>query len=191
MHSARNGQAAGPGRRSGSCSRPVSSTSLILVNAYDHLVSMGRLLGADGSMSLYAHTTLSRSVCEAAVRHAWLLDASLDYEERITRSAAALIANTENRLKGAGDAPERNMGAQLKQVLVDHCTAEDRQVRDLIGRAGTDLVTDSRGRKTARVELRGTAVKVPVKLDIGPLMAKLLPVPRTTPRTAAVHRCPR
>lgn len=46
---------------------------LMLVNAYDHLVSMGRLLGNDGAMSLYAHTTLSRSVCEAAVRHAWLL----------------------------------------------------------------------------------------------------------------------
>jgi hypothetical protein len=66
---------------------------LTLVNAYDHLTSMGRLLGSDGAMSLYAHTTLSRSVCEAAVRHAWLLDASLSYEERITRSAAMLIAN--------------------------------------------------------------------------------------------------
>jgi hypothetical protein len=43
---------------------------LILVNAYDHVVSKGRLLGADGSMSLYAHTTLPRSVREAAVRHA-------------------------------------------------------------------------------------------------------------------------
>jgi hypothetical protein len=47
---------------------------LMLVNAYDHLVSMGRLLGSDGAMSLYAHTSVSRSVCEAAVRHAWLLD---------------------------------------------------------------------------------------------------------------------
>lgn len=148
---------------------------LILVNAYDHLVSMGRLLGADGAMSLYAHTTLSRSVCEAAVRHAWLLDASLGYEERITRSASALITNTENRLKGIRDAPERNMGAQMKQMLVDNCTAEDRQVREIINRAGMDLVPEARGRKTARVELRGTAVKVPVKLDIGPLMAKLLP----------------
>ena len=148
---------------------------LILVNAYDHLVSMGRLLGTDGSMSLYAHTTLSRSVCEAAVRHAWLLGASLSYEERITRSAAMLIASTENRLKGVRDAPERNMGAQIKQMLVDNCTAEDEQVRQLIGQAGMDLVPEARGRKTARIELRGTAVKAPVKLDIGPLMAELLP----------------
>lgn len=43
---------------------------LMLVNAYGHLVSMGRLLGSDRAMSLFAHVTLSRSVCEAAVRHA-------------------------------------------------------------------------------------------------------------------------
>jgi hypothetical protein len=42
---------------------------LMLVNAYDHLVWMGRLLGSDGAMSLYAHTTLSRSVCEVAARY--------------------------------------------------------------------------------------------------------------------------
>jgi hypothetical protein len=148
---------------------------LILVNAYDHLVSVGRLLGTDGPMSLYAHTTLSRTVCEAAVRHAWLLDASLSYDDRITRSTATLIANTENRLKGVRDAPERNMGAQRQQMLVDNCTAEDEQVRQLIGQAEMDLIPEARGRKTARIELRGTAAKAPVKLDIGPLMAELLP----------------
>ena len=69
----------------------------MLVNAYDHLVSMGRLLGSDGAMSLYAHTTLSRSVCEAAVRHAWLLDPSISYEQRITRSAS-LSKDSERRV---------------------------------------------------------------------------------------------
>ncbi len=59
---------------------------LMLVNAYDHLASMGRLLGSDGAMSLYAHTTLSRSVCEAAVRHAWLLDPSITYSSSPARA---------------------------------------------------------------------------------------------------------
>jgi hypothetical protein len=59
----------------------------MLVNAYDHLVSMGRLLGSDGAMSFYAHTTLSRSACEAAVRHAWLLDPSRNYANRPRRPA--------------------------------------------------------------------------------------------------------
>lgn len=148
---------------------------LTLVNAYDHLVSMGRLLGSDGAMSLYARTTLSRSVCEAAVRHAWLLDPSISYEERITRSAAMLLANAENRLAGAREIPDRNLGADTVQMLVSNCAAECDQVCKLIARAGMDLASDRTGRKTARVELCDPAVKVPVKLDIGSLMAALLP----------------
>jgi len=77
---------------------------LIYVNGHDHLTSMSRLLGSDGGMSLFAHVTLSRSVCEAAVRHSWLLDPSISYEERITRSAAMLSYNIGNRLKGARQA---------------------------------------------------------------------------------------
>jgi hypothetical protein len=38
-----------------------------------------------------------------------------------------------------------------------------------------DLVPDARGRKTARVELRGSEVKAAVKLDITQLMAARLP----------------
>lgn len=148
---------------------------LMLVNAYDHLVSMGRLLGSDGAMSLYAHTTLSRSVCEAAVRHAWLLDPSISYEERITRSAAMLVANAENRLAGAKEIPARNLDPSTVQKLIDNCAAEYDQVRKLVDRAGMDLARDRAGKKTARVELRSPAVKVPVKLEIGPLMASLLP----------------
>jgi hypothetical protein len=148
---------------------------LMLVNAYDHLVSMGRLLGSDGAMSLYAHTTLSRSVCEAAVRHAWLLDPSISYEQRITRSAAMLFANAENRLTGARQIPARNLGTSTVQRLIDNCAAEYDQVCRLIDRAGIDLTLDRNGKKIAGLELRSPAVKVPVKLDIGPLISSLLP----------------
>jgi hypothetical protein len=148
---------------------------LMFVNAYDHLVSMGRLLGSDGAMSLYAHTTLSRSVCEAAVRHAWLLDPSISYEQRITRSAAMLFANAENRLTGARQIPARNLGTSTVQRLIDNCAAEYDQVCRLIDQAGMDLALDRNGKKIAGVELRSPAVKVPVKLDIGPLISSLLP----------------
>jgi hypothetical protein len=148
---------------------------LMLVNAYDHLVSMGRLLGSDGAMSLYAHTTLSRSVCEAAVRHAWLLDPSISYEERVTRSAAMLVANAENRLAGAREIPTHNLGASTVHMLIGNCAAEYDQIRKLIDRAGMDLSLDRAGKRIARVELRSPFVKVPVKLDIGPLMTSLLP----------------
>jgi hypothetical protein len=147
---------------------------LMLINAYDHLISMGRLLGSDGAITLYAHTTLSRSVCEAAVRHAWLLDPSIGYKERITRSAAMLVANAENRLTGAREVPARNLGASTVPRLIDNCAAEYDQVRRLLDRAGMDIALDRAAKKAARVELRSPVVKVPVKLDIGPLMASLL-----------------
>lgn len=49
-----------------------------------------------------------------------LLGASLSYEEWVTRSAAGLIASTENRLKGVKDAQERNMGALMKRSSIMH-----------------------------------------------------------------------
>jgi hypothetical protein len=42
------------------------------------------------------------------------------------------------------------MGAQMKQALVDNCTAEDRRARELTDRAGMDLVPEARGRKEPR-----------------------------------------
>lgn len=151
-------------------------SNLILISAYDHMVSMARLLGSDGAMSLYAHTTLSRSVCEAAVRHAWLLDASISYEERITRSAAMLYADAEGLLNSGSNI--RNLVPDLDtktaKKLTGRSDAEYDQVCKLIRRAGMDLATGRTG-KIARIELRNTTVKVPVKLNIGPLMATLLP----------------
>ena len=80
-------------------------------------------------MSLYAHTTLSRSVCEAAIRHAWLLNPSISYEQRITRNAAMLFANAENQLTGVRQIPALNLGASTVQRFIDNCAAECDQVR--------------------------------------------------------------
>jgi len=147
---------------------------LMFVNAYDHLVSMGRLLGSDGAMSMFAHVTLSRSVCEAAVRHAWLLDPAISYEERTTRSAAVLFGNVENRLKGARESLA-NLDVRIANPIIDKCAAEYEQICRHISRAGMDLARDRNGKKIVRVELNNTDVKVPIKLDIGPLVLALLP----------------
>jgi hypothetical protein len=48
--------------------------SLIYANAWDHLISLARVLGGDGAMPLFSQASLSRVVCEAAVRFAWLMD---------------------------------------------------------------------------------------------------------------------
>ncbi len=52
----------------------VHQAVLIHINAYDHLLTLGRALGSDGAMTLFSHVSLSRVVCEAAVRFAWILD---------------------------------------------------------------------------------------------------------------------
>ncbi|HTU74090.1 MAG TPA: hypothetical protein VMG38_11290 [Trebonia sp.] len=148
---------------------------LIYVNGHDHLTSMGRLLGGDGAMSLYAHVTLSRSVCEAAVRHAWLLDPSISYGERITRSAAMLSYNIGNRLKGARQGLGRGADSRIAQPIIAKCAAEFDDIHELIQHAGLDVVYDRNGHDVASVKLPGTGVKVPVKFETGPLMEELLP----------------
>jgi hypothetical protein len=147
---------------------------LIYVNAHDHLTSMARLLGSDGAMSLYAHTTMSRSVCEAAVRHAWLLDPSISYEKRITRSAAMLYYGAKNKLRGAAQGLSQPSAAAIKPLIVGKCEAELNQACALIDRAGMDLGLDRWGRDVARIELHGSDVKVPVDFKTGTFTEELL-----------------
>jgi len=148
---------------------------LMFVNAYDHLVTMGRALGSDGTVSLYAHTTLSRAVCEAAVRVAWLLDSAVSYEMRLARSAAGLLASAESRVQGASAIPVKHLGAEQRQSLI----AASEEVRDkairVIESAGFRRNMNKPGNKVASIELPVAHVKVPIKLDITSLMSELLP----------------
>jgi hypothetical protein len=146
---------------------------LTYVNAFDHLSSMARLLGSDGAMSLYAHTTLSRSVAEASVRHAWLLDPSISYEERITRYAVVTYYGAENKLKGAKQSLVR-APQQIRDSLTSKASTELDQVRALINQAGMDFVLDKKGRNVARIKLSGSGVSTPIKFETGPLMEELL-----------------
>ncbi len=118
---------------------------LTYVNAHDHLSSMARLLGSDGAMSLYAHTTLSRSVAEAAVRHAWLLDPSISYEQRITRYAAVTYYGAENKLKGARQSLVR-APQQVRESLINKASDEFDQVRTLINQEGWISVLIAKGK---------------------------------------------
>lgn len=147
---------------------------LIFVNAHDHLASMARLLGSDGAMSLYAHTTMSRSVCEAAARVAWLLDPAISYEERITRSAAMAYSGAQNKLKGARQGLTGPWDASVRDLIVGKVEAEFRRNRELIDRAGMDLGLGRKGKEVVRIELRGSDIKVPVDFRTGPIMEELL-----------------
>ena len=148
---------------------------LIYVNGHDHLTSMARLLGSDGAMSLYAHVTVSRSVCEAAVRHAWLLDPYISYGERITRGAAMLSYNVGNRLRGARQGLGRSLDSRVAQPIIAKCAAESEEILELIQHAGLDVIYDRNGRDITGIKLPETGVKVPVRFETGPLMEEFLP----------------
>lgn len=77
-------------------------THLILVNAFDHATSVGRLLGGDGAMPVFSHLTDARVACEAAVRFAWIIAPGISSEERIMRGAVSLLVSAEEQLKGLG-----------------------------------------------------------------------------------------
>jgi hypothetical protein len=148
---------------------------LICVNAYDHLLTLARALGSDGAMTLYAHSSLSRVVSEAAVRFAWILDSDIGSDERIMRGAVALLVSADERLRGVMSIPAANFDARLRQMMIDSCTSERESAWALISGTGIRLVRSGDGKKIARLELDTPKVRVPVKLDITDLMTKLLP----------------
>jgi hypothetical protein len=142
---------------------------LVYANAYDHLHTLGRVLGGDGSMPLFSHATASRVICEAAVRFAWQLDPGVSSDERIVRGAVAILDSEEQRLKGATRLPTT---FRLRQPLVDRSAGELDQARRIITAAGIGLVHSRDGKSVARLELG--SVSVPMKLDITGLTSGLL-----------------
>jgi hypothetical protein len=87
---------------------------LIYVNSYDPLLTLAKALGGDGAMPLFSHASLSRVICEAAIRFAWLTDPGVSSEERIMRGAAALYDSAGERSKGsAGSRPNAPASAPV------------------------------------------------------------------------------
>jgi hypothetical protein len=140
-------------------------------NAVDHLLTMARSLGSDGQMSALAPTSLSRVVCEAAVRVNWLLDTAVSFEERITRGAAALYSSGLNELKAANEmaaGPEQVKAVALAQKMLDG-------LGDWLDKAQVDRVLDRNQRNVATLQIPSAGVKVPVELKVGPEMKSRLP----------------
>lgn len=148
---------------------------LIYVNAYDHLLTLSRILGADGAMPLFSHASVSRVVCEAAVRFAWLMDPDVSSEERLVRGAAALFVSEGERLKGVQALPAERFDARVHRQMVDQCIADRDGLLKLIAGAGLTFGYSQDGKTKVRLELTSPKVSVPLKINVTKLMAELLP----------------
>ncbi len=148
---------------------------LILVNAFDAVTSLGRLLGGDGAMPVFSHMTESRVACEAAVRFAWMIDPVVTSEERVMRGAVGLLVSAEEQLKGLRRVPAGRFPREVLQRMIDNCSLESHRVEQLIAAAGIRPARSRDQQKIARLELDSPRVSVPVKLDVTEKMAELLP----------------
>ena len=148
---------------------------LISANAYDHLLTLARVLGGDGAMPLFAHASLSRVICEAAVRFAWIMDPGIASEERIVRGAVALFISADERFKGVRRLPGERFDRLVLRQMIDSCTAERDAVQELITAAGLTFGYSQNGKTKARIDLESPKVSVPLKINVAELMAELLP----------------
>jgi hypothetical protein len=137
-------------------------------------VTLGRVLGGDGAMPLFSHQSVSRVVCEAAVRFAWLMDPEINSEERTVRGAALLYDSADQRLKGAQRLSAQDLGQQVFQGLLDNCTAELNEAEKLIAGAGLTFGYSRDGKRRSRLELASADISVPLQLIVTELMAGLL-----------------
>jgi hypothetical protein len=103
--------------------------ALIYVNAWDHLITLARVLGGDGAMPLFSQASLSRVVCEAAVRFAWLMDPDISSAKRLARGAVALHLSAEERSKGMRALPADRFDPRIFQQMLDSCSQERESIR--------------------------------------------------------------
>lgn len=148
---------------------------LIYVNSYDHLLTLARDLGGDGAMPLFSHASLSRVICEAAVRFAWLMDPGISSEERIMRGAAALYHSADQRSKAFRKLPPERFDQRTYNHMLDSCTKERNDVQKLIADAGLTFGYSRDGKTETRLELESSEISVPLKINVSELMAELLP----------------
>jgi hypothetical protein len=148
---------------------------LIYVNAYDHLLTLARDLGGDGAMPLFSHASLSRVICEAAVRFAWLMDPDISSEERIMRGAAALYYSGDERFKAVRRLPLERFDPRIYKHMLDSCTAERNDIEKLVADAGLTFGYSRDGKTRSRLDLKSPKTSVPLKISVSELMAELLP----------------
>jgi hypothetical protein len=144
---------------------------LVYVNAWDHLITLARILGADGAMPLFSQASVSRVIAEAAVRFAWLMDPDVNSAQRLVRGAAALQYSAGERSKGVRAVPAKLIDPREYQQMLDSSSQEQDAIRELIDGAGMTL----KKKGGAKVELQSADVEAPLRINVSEYMAAWLP----------------
>jgi hypothetical protein len=167
----------GPGARDRAALLGLTQQQAVLtyVNAYDHMLSLGRLLGTDGAMSLFSHQSVSRVACEAAVRFAWLIDPGISSAKRITRGAVALVNSAEERLRGVRRLPAGHFPPGALEKMTENCSAERQTVRALLTGAGITFGHGKKSTAESKLVIGSENISVPLTISVGDLMAEYLP----------------
>ena len=149
--------------------------SLIYVNAWDHLITLARILGGAGAIPLFSQASVSRVICEAAVRFAWLMDPEISSAKRLVRGTVALHLSAEERSRGVRALPADRFDPRTYQQMVASCGQERDSIRKLIDEAGITFGSSRKGNAAARLEMQSLRVAVNLKINVTELMAELLP----------------
>jgi hypothetical protein len=134
--------------------------SLIYVNAWDHLITLARVLGGDGAMPLFSQASVSRVICEAAVRFAWLMDPDISSAKRLVRGAVALYFSAEERSRGVRALPAERFDPRIYRQMLDSCRQEQDSIRKLIDGAGMAFGSSRTGTAKVRLELQSPKVRL-------------------------------
>jgi hypothetical protein len=148
--------------------------ALVYVNAYDHMISLARVLGGDGAMPLFTQASLSRVVCEAAVRLAWFMDPEVNSAKRLVRGAVALYDSAEQRSKGVHALPKDLLDPVIYGQMLESCRREREDIRTMIDSAGMSFGASRRGNAVSRLEMQSPRESVPLKINVTQLMAESL-----------------
>jgi enamine deaminase RidA (YjgF/YER057c/UK114 family) len=153
----------------------LSAPAVRLAALAEHLITLARILGGDGAMPLFSQASVSRVICEAAIRFAWLMDPDVTSATRLLRGAVALHHSAEERSKGVRAIPAGHFAPSDYQQMLGNCSQERDDIRKLPGGAGMTFGSSAKGNTKSRLELQSQKTAIPLKINIIELMAAWLP----------------
>jgi hypothetical protein len=126
-------------------------------------------------MPVFSQASLSRVVCEAAVRFAWLMDRGPAVRNGSSAARWASSSAPRNAIRAYADSPP----SASTPASSGRCSPVAPQKRDevqaLVSDAGLAFGYSQNGRARARLELESAQVSVPLKINVSELMAEMLP----------------